>query len=306
MAIERPAAVAQARVILLQELVPLFRQHLARPAERQHMRHRLGLVFVWHHATLERGIEPARDRLVDDGVELALGESVHAALVGRRAGEVQLAAPRLELGQAEAVVRQELVRAHARGVRRILLHRNGERHPLLAHFVQRSDAGLRVDDDGEPVPRRIDRDHAQGQRRLEHADAPVGLREQRRGVDHRHLERAVGNRVGEHRRAGRHPEPGAEIGARAVADHDAHVAIPAVRRRRVAGHVEAELPEHLGAREVRASRQCLHGPFLLVQVFDLRRARFGAAGGPPSSMAATASTSPSLACVSSHVNGRCG
>src|SRR6185437_8822763 len=46
--------------------------------------------------------------------------------------------------------------------------------------------------------------------------------------------------------------------ARAVADGDADIAIAAVRRRRIAGEIEPQFPERLGAQEIRAARQFFH------------------------------------------------
>ena len=43
----------------------------------------------------------------------------------------------------------------------------------------------------------------------------------------------------------------------AVADGDAHVAVAAIWRQRIAGDVEADLPQHFGAHEIRAARQIL-------------------------------------------------
>jgi len=64
--------------------------------------------------------------------------------------------------------------------------------------------------------------------------------------------------MGEARRAGRHAQEGAELLARAVADGDADIAIAAIRRRRIAGEIEAQLPERLGAHEICAARQFFH------------------------------------------------
>jgi len=117
-----------------------------------------------------------------------------------------------------------------------------------------------VDHEDEPIPARIDGDDAHRKRRAEQADAAIGLREQRRRIDESQIETVDGcDLLGKNGGTGGQSQPRPEGGTGAAADGDDHVAIAAIRRRRIAREVQADLPERLGANEICAFRQRFHG-----------------------------------------------
>jgi hypothetical protein len=142
----------------------------------------------------------------------------------------------------------------------ILANRNAQRISFRLDVRERADSGSRVDHEDEPVPARIDGDDAHRKGRTEQADAAIGLREHRRGIDESQIDAiARGDLLGENRRTGGQPQPRPERRAGAAADRDDHVAIAAIRGRWITREVQADLPERLGANEICAFRQWFHG-----------------------------------------------
>ena len=139
-------------------------------------------------------------------------------------------------------------------MRGVLAQRNLERIARFLDVMQRLEAEARTHGDDEAVAARIRADDAQRQRLVEQSDSPIGLRQHRRGVDERHVDVAVGDRVRHDRRTRGQLERWLEIHARTRAHADAHVAVAAVLDLRLAGDVEAQLPQNLGALEVGALR----------------------------------------------------
>ena len=105
--------------------------------------------------------------------------------------------------------------------------------------------------DPKAIPTRIDRDNPHGERRAKQANPAIGLREQRRGIDEGQFNAvALRNLLGENGGSGRELQPWPEGRTGAAADRDDHVAIAAIRRRRIAGDVQADLPQGFGTNEV--------------------------------------------------------
>jgi len=162
-----------------------------------------------------------------------------------------------------AVQRERLLDQHMGRMSGILAHRHAQRVALGLDVGERADAGARMHHEHETIPTRIDRDDAHGERRLEQADAAIGLREQRGRIDEGQIDTgadaaAFRDFLGKDGGAGGEAQPGTEARAGAAADGDDHVAVAAIRRRRIAGDVQADLPQCLGANEVRAFRQRFH------------------------------------------------
>src|SRR5262249_61082043 len=65
--------------------------------------------------------------------------------------------------------------------------------------------------------------------------------------------------LGEDRGTGGQSQPRPERRAGAAADGDDHVAIAAIRGRRITREVQADLPQRFGANEICAFRQRFHG-----------------------------------------------
>ena len=203
----------------------------------------------------QRLVEPDLDALVEHRVDLAARERREAANVGRPAAGHEAAAPGFDVLERKAVQRERLLDQHQRRMGGILAHRDAQRIALRLDVGERADARARVDHEHEAVPARIDRDDAHGQRRAEQADAAIGLREQRRGIDEGEIDAAaLRYLLGENGGAGGEPQPWPEGGAGAAADGDDHVAVAAIGRRRIAGDMQADLPQRLGAHEVSAFR----------------------------------------------------
>ena len=154
---------------------------------------------------------------------------------------------------------ESLIDQNKRRMRGILADGDSQRIALRLDVGERADAGPRMDHEHEPVPARIDGDNAHRKGRAKQADTAIGLGEQGRRIDERQIDAAaLGDLLGQNGRARRQPQPGAEIFAGPAADDNDHVAIAAIRRRRIAGDVQADLPECLGANEVGAFRQRFH------------------------------------------------
>jgi hypothetical protein len=158
------------------------------------------------------------------------------------------------------VERERLVDQHQRGMGGILANRHAQRISFRLDVRERADPRSRVDHEDEPVPARIDGDDAHRKGRAKQADAAIRLREQRRRIDESQIE-AVTCRdlLGEDggTRGQSQPRPEGRTGA--ATDGDDHVTIAAIRRRRIARDVQADLPERLGANEICAFRQRFHG-----------------------------------------------
>jgi hypothetical protein len=154
---------------------------------------------------------------------------------------------------------ERLVDQHQRGVGGILANRHAQRIAFRLDVCERADPGSRVDHEDESIPARIDRDDAQRKGRTEQADAAIGLREQRRGIDESQIDAVARcDLLGEDRGTGGQSQPRPECRAGAAADGDDHVAIAAIRSRRITREVQADLPERLGANEICAFRQRFH------------------------------------------------
>ena len=95
------------------------------------------------------------------------------------------------------------------------------------------------------------------ERRFEHPLAAIGLGQQRRRIEKRHVHGSGADVMRQHRRPGgeaerRHPGPIA-----AGADADPHVTVTAIGNVRVSSDIEGHLPERFGAYEIGPSRKRL-------------------------------------------------
>src|SRR5919201_3780044 len=145
-------------------------------------------------------------------------------------------------------------------MRRILAGGKPQRDALRAYLGERLDAKPRMHGEHETVPRWIVRDDAERQWFLEQPAAAHRLVEERRRIDDRRLELAARHGVREDRRAARHAQPRLVALPGTAADRDADVAVAVVRLRRIAGDVQPDLPQELGADEIGALRQRFHAP----------------------------------------------
>jgi len=156
------------------------------------------------------------------------------------------------------VQREHLIDEDEGRMGRILAHRHFEWVAAVLQILDGADAGLGIDHHHEPVPARIAGNDAHRQLLLEDADAAIGLRQERRGIDEGELDLALRDALGDDGRAGGHAEPRREVIGAAAADGDAHVTVAAIGRQRIAGDVQADLPQCLGADEIGALRQRFH------------------------------------------------
>ena len=197
-------------------------------------------------------LEPERQALIEHRIDRAVADRLQAARIAWPAVQLQAAAPALDVLHRKTVDAERLVDEIARRMRGVLARRNAKRNALRLDLGERLDADARVHHEGEAIPGRIVRHDAQGQRLLEQSLAAHRLRQHRRRIDDRRLELAARHRMREDRRAAGHAQPRFVRVARAAADGDADVAVAVIRRRRIAGDVQADFPQKLGADEVRA------------------------------------------------------
>src|SRR5262249_19843568 len=230
-----------------------FRQRHLAPPEPSHGGE-LGRVELDRAEARPQGfIEPDLDALVEHRVELAARQRLQAARIGRTATQDEAPAPGFEVLEREVVERKGLVDQYESGVGGILTDRDAQRISFDLDICERADPRSRMDHEHEAVPARIDGDDAKGQRRAEQADAAIGLREQRRGIDEGELDPvSLGNLLGEYGGTRGKSQPRAERGGGAPAGGDDHNPISAIGGGRGSRGGHNDLPKNLGANEVRA------------------------------------------------------